>query len=302
MIGGVVEIAEDGRYLSLFRGFLKISDSDGEIGRVPLDDISALILSAHQVSLSKNIMTALLERKAVIVTTGKNWHPLGLTLPFAAHYAHAGILHEQIGLSEPRRKRLWQQLVVAKIRNQKTVLELAGSSEKKIRELATLTKRVKSGDPENIEAQAARHYWPALMGKEFRRDRNRGDANMFLNYGYTILRAATARSVVAAGLNPALGLHHRSRVNAFALVDDLMEPFRPLVDWHVARLDIKKKDIDPEDKRALVALLTLDLFTEAGATPLVTCLHRLAQSLVLCLREKDAMLNLPELKFLSPSL
>lgn len=301
MIGGVVEIAEDGRHLSLFRGFLKVSEGTTELGRVPLDDITALILSAHQISLSKNIMTALLERKVIIVTTGKNWHPLGLTLPLDAHYAYAGILRDQIGVSEARRKRLWQHLVRAKIENQKYILERFGTNRDKAQELAALVKRVKSGDPDNIEAQAARHYWPALMGTDFRRDRNLGGQNGFLNYGYTVLRAATARAVVAAGLNPALGLHHKSQVNAFALVDDLMEPFRPLVDGKVARFEGGEDELTPAHKRALVGLLQLDLLTDKGASPLVNCLHQLARSLVVCLSDKNATLQVAQLR-LSDSL
>lgn len=301
MIGGVVEIAEDGRHLSLFRGFLKVSEGTTELGRVPLDDITALILSAHQISLSKNIMTALLERKVIIVTTGKNWHPLGLTLSLDAHYAYAGILRDQIGVSEARRKRLWQHLVRAKIENQKYILERFGTNRDKAQELAALVKRVKSGDPDNIEAQAARHYWPALMGTDFRRDRNLGGQNGFLNYGYTVLRAATARAVVAAGLNPALGLHHKSQVNAFALVDDLMEPFRPLVDGKVARFEGGEDELTPAHKRALVGLLQLDLLTDKGASPLVNCLHQLARSLVVCLSDKNATLQVAQLR-LSDSL
>jgi CRISPR-associated protein Cas1 len=296
MIGGVVEIAEDGRHLSLFRGFLKVSEGATELGRVPLDDITALVLSAHQISLSKNIMSALLERKVIIVTTGKNWHPLGLTLPLEAHYGHAGILRDQIALSEARRKRLWQQLVRSKIDNQKYILECAGADSDKVQELGILIKRVRSGDPDNIEAQAARQYWPALMGKDFRRDRTLDGANAFLNYGYTILRAATARAVVAAGLHPALGLHHKSQVNAFALVDDLMEPFRPVVDGKVAKMLPYAEGLTPEHKRALVSLLQLDLLTEKGASPLVNCLHQLARSVVSCLTDKAQSLQLPQFR------
>lgn len=297
MIGGVVEIAEDGRHLSLFRGFLKVSAGDVELGRVPLADITALVLSAHQISLSKNIMTALLERKVAIITTGANWHPLGITLPLEAHYGHAGILRDQIALSPARHKKMWQQLVRSKIAHQQYILARMRGNARKEQELATLIKRVRSGDPDNIEAQAARQYWPALMGQDFRRDRDLAGVNACLNYGYTILRAATARAVVAAGLHPALGLHHKSQVNAFALVDDLMEPFRPLVDGIVVQFDRDSLDVlTPEHKRALVAVLQFDLLTDKGASPLVNCLHSLARSLVVCLTEKDAELQIPQLR------
>ena len=295
MIAGIVEIAEDGRSLSLYRGFLKVSDGGTELGRVPLDDISALILSAHQIQISKNIITALMERNVTIITTGQNWHPLGITLPLGAHHAHAGILYRQIELGEVRRKRLWQQVVCCKIENQKYILESHSSRTDKITELGVLLKRVRSGDPDNIEAQAARHYWGALMGKGFKRDRTLMDANRFLNYGYTVLRAATARAVVGAGLHPALGLHHKSKVNGFALVDDLMEPFRPLVDAKVLQIATDKTELEPADKRALAAVLQVDILTDKGASPVINCLHYLAQSLVTCLADKQAVLQLPHL-------
>lgn len=294
MIGGVVEIAEDGRHLSLYRGFLKVSDPGGEIGRVPLDDITALILSAPQLSISKNVMTALLERKAVIVISGHNWHPLGMTIPIDAHYGQAGILRQQINLSEPKRKRLWQTIVKAKIANQATVLQWAGVDQAKVVELQTMVKRVRSGDPDNLEAQAARCYWPALMGGHFRRDRDQDGPNAALNYGYSILRAATARACVSAGLTPALGLHHQSDVNPFALVDDLMEPYRPLVDWQVCQMG-EVDSLDPPGKRALVAVLQRDLNTEQGNSPLINCLQRLAQSLVHCLNDPTASLQMADL-------
>src|SRR3990167_1818385 len=230
MIGGIVEVAEPDRYISVHRGFLKVSDENTELGRVPLDDITALILSAPQVTITKNLMVELAERKAVIVTCGRNWHPISITLPFAAHFEAAGILHDQIAAGEPLKKRLWQTIVKAKIAHQATVLDRHHPGHPKLAELAVLERRVKSGDPDNMEAQAARHYWPALMGKGFRRDRDMADVNAYLNYGYTVLRAAAARAVCAAGLHPALGLHHCARLNPFALVDDIMEPFRPLID------------------------------------------------------------------------
>jgi CRISPR-associated protein Cas1 len=150
-----------------------------------------------------------------------------------------------------------------------------------------------------MEAQAARHYWPALMAAGFRRERAAVDANSYLNYGYTVLRAATARAVCGTGLHPALGLHHGSRVNPFALVDDLMEPFRPLVDA-IAR-DLAEADgaqianLDPDRKRRLAAVLQQDLITKIGSSPLINCLGRLAQSLATSLAAKKDLLDLAQI-------
>ena len=139
---------------------------------------------------------------------------------------------------------------------------------------------MKSGDPENVEAQAARRYWPLLFGREFRRERFGPMPNPFLNYGYTVLRAAVARAVVAAGLHPSLGVHHHNRGDALCLVDDLMEPFRPVVDSTVFRLvSHGHDDLTAEAKGALAGFLTMDMATERGTTPLQTCVERAAQSL-----------------------
>ena len=286
MIGGLVEIAEEGRHLSVHRGFLKVTADGDELGRVPLDDITALILSGPQITLSKSLMVALAERKAVIVVCGRNWHPVSFSLPFDVHYESAGILKDQIAVSEPLRKRLWQQVVRAKIANQTVVLRHHAPNSGAIGELEILRRRVKSGDPENMEAQAARHYWPALMGSDFRRDRRADGVNALLNYGYTVLRAATARAVCGSGLHPALGLHHGSRVNPFALVDDLMEPFRPVVDSTVRDMSEGVTSLDSDRKRILAAVLREDVMLETGVAPVVNGLSRLAQSLVSSLATK----------------
>jgi CRISP-associated protein Cas1 len=296
MIGGLVEIADAGRHVSVHRGFLKVSDDGNELGRVPLDDITALVLSAPQVTLSKQVMVQLAERKAIIVTCGRNWHPVSFTLPFGVHYDSAGVLKDQINASKPLRKRLWQQVVQAKVASQAHVLERHNPHSTQIEELNLLRRRVRSGDPENMEAQAARRYWPALMGKDFRRDRNAEGTNALLNYGYTVLRAATARAVCGSGLHPALGLHHGSRVNPFALIDDLMEPFRPMIDSIACTKALGSAEVDTETKQALAAVLQEDMHLSIGLSPVANCLVRLAQSLTSSLAAGKAELVIAEVR------
>ena len=186
-------------------------------------------------------------------------------------------MRRQLEASQPLCKRLWQAVVRAKIGQQQRLLALLQAPAD---DFTVLARRVRSGDPENVEAQAARRYWPRLFGSDFRRSRFGDGPNPFLNYGYTVLRAAVARAVVAAGLHPSLGIHHRNRTNAMCLVDDLMEPFRPLVDVVVVRLvRAEHKELNPETKQTLVEVLTMDMATDRGTTPLQTCLERTAQSL-----------------------
>lgn len=156
-----------------------------------------------------------------------------MQLPYAAHGLATQRLHAQIGMGEPLRKRLWQAVVQTKLRLQGAACALFNDGKDEgLKELAC---RVRSGDPDNLEAQGAQRYWPALFGKGFRRDRETGGANAMLNYGSAILRALTARALVGAGLWPALGVHHHQRGNAFCLADDLMEPYRTFFDSAVAK-------------------------------------------------------------------
>ncbi|WP_435416862.1 type II CRISPR-associated endonuclease Cas1 [Parerythrobacter aurantius] len=178
----------------------------------------------------------------------------------------------------PFRKRAWQAVVQAKVRNQGSLLTALGRVERQA--LLLMAERVKSGDTANAEAQAARRYWPALMGQDFRRDRDADGANALLNFGYTVMRAAVARAVIAAGLHPTIGLHHANRLNAFALADDLVEPFRPLVDAAVYQMvEEGLAELDGQAKARLASLLSADLDLQGSTTPTSVAIQRLAQSL-----------------------
>jgi CRISPR-associated protein Cas1 len=291
MIGRVVEIAEDGRHLAADRGFMIVQSGGEELGRVPLDDIGVVIVNAHGVTYTNNLLRALCERGAAVVLCGPTHAPFAWVWPLVGHHAQAARMRAQIEAPKPLGKRLWQALVQAKIEHHGAVLAALGRPSGGFRLLA---RQVRSGDPDNIEAQAARRYWPLISGENFRRDRNLAGINSLLNYGYTVLRSATARAVVAAGLHPSLGIHHRSQYDDMCLVDDLMEPFRPFVDLLAARLaDSGKTDVTPETKRALAGVTTIDLRTKQGTSPLATCLERVAVSLGQSFERSEVDLDLP---------
>lgn len=274
----IVDIATDGQHISLHRGFLVVSRDGAEVGRVPLDDVHALILHAHGVTFSGSVLAALAERGAPLVLCGANHSPVAITLPIEGHHAQAQRLRAQIGASLPLKKQLWRRIVMAKIAMQAALLAHHGSSI--AGGLQAMSRRVTSGDGGNLEAQAARRYWPALMGSQFRRDRDAPGANALLNYGYAVLRASVARAVVAAGLHPTLGIQHSNRGNAFALADDLVEPFRPLVDALVVQLVAEGvQALDPAAKRRIARLIAFDVFIAAEASPVSVAAQRLAQSL-----------------------
>jgi len=294
MIGRIVEVADDRRHLFVNRGFMVVKDTEGdgkELGQVPLDDIAAVIGNAHGLSYTNNLLVCLAERGAPFVLCGANHNAVGMLLPIEGNFEQSKRMEAQIAASLPTHKRLWATVVRAKLEQQAAALEAANAP---TAPLTALVAKVRSGDPENLEAQGARRYWGLLFGEGFRRDQAAGGTNALLNYGYTVLRACMARSVIAAGLHPSIGLHHSHDNNAMRLVDDLMEPFRPVVDlkvWQLARN--RENEVTPESKRALVRTLYDDVQTAAGATPVTVCMQRLAVSLAqVYLGERDK-LDLP---------
>lgn len=292
MIGRIIEVASDGRHLAVSHGFMTISAEGKEVGRVPLDDIGVLLCHAHGLTYSNNLIVALTERGASMVICSSNHMPTAWVWPLDGHHVQSLRMRHQIEAGEPIRKRLWQALVKAKVLQQGAVLQRLGRACEPFEHFA---RQVRSGDPDNIEAQAARRYWPLLLGAEFRRDRAAGGANALLNYGYTVLRAGVARAVASAGLHPSIGLHHSNRSNPMCLVDDLMEPFRPLTDFLVTRLIAKgENNITPTAKGALAAVLSLDMATRLGTTPVATCLERMVLSVATAFETRKATLDMPE--------
>ena len=284
----VVDISQDDRVLSLSRDNLKVSSGGVELGRVPLSDIQCVLVHGRGAMLSLSLSAALAKAGIPLVLCGRNHTPVALSLPVSGNFEQAGRLTAQASLSLPKRKQLWRRLVMAKIASQARALETSGQPGHT--GLAKLTKSVRSGDPDNVEARAARFYWRRLMGSGFRRDPDGDGLNAHLNYGYAVVRAAMARAVVGAGLAPGLGLHHRSRLNAFQLVDDLMEPFRPLVDHAVWR---NQKNWNGEmttmAKRELAQVVNGVMATAAGSNSVSRVMSMLAHSLAeVCVgRAKD---------------
>ncbi|MEW6313769.1 MAG: type II CRISPR-associated endonuclease Cas1 [Pseudomonadota bacterium] len=191
MIGRIVEVADDKRHLFLSRGFLVVQDTEGErkeLGQVPVDDIAAVIANAHGLSYTNNLLVALAERCAPFVLCAANHNAVGMVLPIEGNYQQAKRYDAQIAASQPLIKRLWAEIVKSKLQQQAAALEAAGAPHIP---LQALVRKVRSGDPDNFEAQGAKRYWSLLFGDDFRREQNGGGLNGLLNYGYTVLRAAT---------------------------------------------------------------------------------------------------------------
>ncbi|GHV08516.1 CRISPR-associated endonuclease Cas1 [Clostridia bacterium] len=244
---------------------------------VPVEDIDILLIESRQSVLTAALLTKCAEHGAAVFFCDERHIPSCVLLPFAGHSRSLEVARAQLGLSEPSKKRLWQQLVQQKIENQAEVLKLLGD-EVGAGKLYGMAKTVASGDSGNVEAVAAAYYFPRLFGASFTRDNDDDTRNAALNYGYAIMRGAVARSVAVHGLLPAVGVHHHSVLNPFNLADDLIEPLRPIVDLFVATE--AADTLSPSVKRALVGLLSADVLLGGKRYAVSYAAQRLAESLL----------------------
>ncbi|WP_029011407.1 type II CRISPR-associated endonuclease Cas1 [Azospirillum halopraeferens] len=241
--------------LSLASGQMVVAQDDGDV-RLALEDIACLVVDTPQASFTSALLSAFAEAGIALIVTDATHMPSGVLLPFHRHFRQGDVARRQVGLSAPLRKRFWQAIVQAKIANQAAVLAELGRGGAAT--LVAVAQQVRSGDPDNVEARAAREYWKHLW-PEFRRDDEGDRRNKLLNYGYAVVRSAVARALVAAGFLPAFGLHHDSATNAFNLADDLVEPFRPVVDrlaWKLAPEGAPSRgDLTRNDRQAMAGAI-----------------------------------------------
>lgn len=266
--------------LSLGDNQIIVAQDDGEV-RLALEDVAWIVLDTPHATLTSALLSACMNAGIVVVATDERHTPSGLALPFHRHFRQGEIAQAQIAMSAPLKKRLWQSVVRMKIQNQAASLDALGrSGSNTLREMA---RYVGSGDPDNVEARAARDYWSKLWS-EFRRDDDGDKRNKLLNYGYSIVRSGVARALVAAGLLPVFGLMHASVTNAFNLADDIVEPFRPFVDvlaWQTA--DAGKPSRNPlsvEERRVMAGVLLREASIGSDRVTLLVATERAAESLV----------------------
>lgn len=269
----------------------------GETKQAPIEDIGILILDHRQITITQAVLAKLLANNTAVITCDDTHHPTGLLLTLDGHSLQSQKHQAQLEASMPLKKQLWQQTVAAKIENQAALLALERAEYKS---LLTLSKEVKSGDADNCEAQAAAYYWKRIFPEflEFRRERHGPPPNNLLNYGYAILRALVARSLVASGLLPTFGIHHRNQYNSYCLADDIMEPYRPFVDkvvCDIVRMNGKFLEITPKMKQALLAIPALDVYLEGQKSPLMNAVQRSTASLAKCFEGKSRKVLYPQL-------
>lgn len=262
---------------------------------IPIEDLGVLILDNRQITLSQALFSELLQQNVAVIVCDDRHMPIGLQFPLDGHNLQTERFREQINASEPLKKQMWQQTVSSKIRGQAAVLLNEGIE---AGNMLAWANNVRSGDADNLEGRAAAYYWRNVFhDHDFVRGQDGFPPNNLLNYGYAILRSIVARSLVAVGLLPTLGIHHHNRYNAFCLADDLMEPYRPVVDRIV--IDICKNTSDISQitsvmKVQLLALCTWDVLIEGHRSPLLTAVQTTAQSVQKCFSGESRKILYPE--------
>ncbi len=289
-----VHITQPSR-LSLADGQIVVARDDDDV-RLPIEDVAWIVIDTPQVLLSTALISACMDAGMVIITTDRTHTPSGLILPFHRHHRQAEIAATQVAISAPLKKRLWQIIIQAKIANQAAALIGCGQDASP---LLAMTRLVGSGDPDNIEARAARAYWPRLF-IDFVREDGTDKRNALLNYGYAVVRSAVARALVASGLLPAFGVNHASVTNAFNLADDVVEPFRPFIDrlvWQMADAGRNRDgETTVEERRKLAASLLEEARFGTENVTLLVATERAAESMVRAMESNSAaLLLLPRL-------
>jgi len=294
MIKKIIEISQAKTYLAIRYGQLIVKRDGEQISSIPCEDIGVLLVDHRGTIYTHSVFTELLRCGAAVVLCGENHHPTGMLLPVESNSVQTERFREQIKAKEPLKKRLWQQIVKAKIKHQ---AKLVGKDSEVHRKLMTLRQRVRSGDPDNIEAQASKIFWGCFIEDEsFRRDINGAAPNNMLNYGYMVMRAAVARAICSAGLLPSLGIHHRNRYNAFCLADDMIEPLRGFVEAKVREIcrDVGVVDeLEQSIKARLLKVLYEPIIVAGFKGPLMVGLHRTMASLQRCFAGQQRLLDLP---------
>ena len=261
---------------------------------IPIEDIGVVIIENQQVSITVPLMNALIEGNVQVVVCNDRGMPSAMLQSFESNNLQGENLRNQMNAGEVLKKQLWKQIVEAKIRNQAALLNKVGQEGDILKQYY---RNVKSGDSDNREGIAARVYFSELFGESFIRDRTLPGINALLNYGYTILRAATARALVSSGLLPTIGIFHHNRSNAFPLADDIMEPYRPYVDEIVYALSMQgKMELTKDVKADLIQVLYADTQFSKVIRPLSVGLTFTSSSLSKCFAKEQTRLSLPLMK------
>lgn len=248
-------LIENPAQLSMDLGRLCIERQDQPDIFVLPADIAVMLLHHHTIEITVQVLRALVENRVIALVTDDKHHPCGWLIPMYGLPQATLRLYQQMGLSTEARARFWQAIVQSRIKTEAVNLryfQLNGALR-----LERLAMEVEPGDRAHAEGQAAKHYWSCFFGTDFKRNKQGAEdvLNAALNYGYAVLRALVARELAVASLTPMLGLGHTSRENPFNLADDLMEPYRYIVERHVHQHQDRLNEFDTQARMTILGFI-----------------------------------------------
>ena len=294
-------------YRSIYIGnpaYLKLKDEQlyimepetGQMkGKVPVEDLGLLMLDHWQITVSHQLIQKMMGNNVVVISCDAHHLPHGIMLPLHGHTEFSDRIKDQMEASEPLKKQLWKQTIECKIENQKEVLRRLGNYYEPMMDYRN---NVKSGDLTNMEGIAAQHYWKYLISLDFLRQRFGDSPNQFFNFGYSVLRSIVARAIVETGLLPVLGIFHKNKYNPYCLADDMMEPYRPFVDWLVMdwlTRNPETEDLTKEFKAHILQIATKDVKIDGKTRPLMVAVKTTVSSLYKCYTGEKRQISYPEL-------
>jgi CRISPR-associated protein Cas1 len=274
---------------------IELRDENRTTKTLPIEDLGVVILEHPHITLSSSLLEELMNAQVAVITCNSKYMPSGLFLPLKGNSTQTERIRTQLEASVPLKKQLWQQTVKAKIDNQARVLDKLGVPSERLK---NLQQNVLSGDTGNLEAQAASHYWGKIYGNNFVRSRDPETPNAQLNYGYAILRSVVARALTASGMFPSIGIHHKNKYNAFCLADDIMEPYRPYIDWtvlHLPGIHETTEGLTKEQKIELLKIPQIDVQIGDLQRPLFHAVSITTASLYKCFEGTARRISYPEL-------
>ncbi len=282
-------------YLKLKDNQMKILCPETKVdkGSISVEDLGLLMLDHFQITISHQLIQKMMGNNVVVVSCDAHHLPHGMMLPMYGHTEHSQRVKDQLEASEPLKKQLWKQTVECKIENQKEVLLRLGNF---YEPMLVYKQQVKSGDATNMEGIAAQHYWKYLISLDFLRARFGDSPNQFFNFGYSVLRSIVARAIVETGLLPVLGIFHKNKYNPYCLADDLMEPYRPFVDWLVMKWltqNPESEELTKEFKAYILQIATMDVLIEGLKRPLLLAVKTTASSLYKCYTGEKRLIAYP---------
>ena len=275
--------------------FIMEPESGQMKGKVPVEDLGLLMLDHFQITISHQLIQKMMGNNVVVISCDAHHLPHGIMLPLHGHTEFSDRIKDQMEASEPLKKQLWKQTIECKIENQKEVLRRLGNY---YEPMIDYRNNVKSGDLTNMEGIAAQHYWKYLISLDFLRQRFGDSPNQFFNFGYSVLRSIVARAIVETGLLPVLGIFHKNKYNPYCLADDMMEPYRPFVDWLVMdwlTRNPETEDLTKEFKAHILQIATKDVKIDDKTRPLMVAVKTTVSSLYKCYTGEKRQISYPEL-------